>query len=570
MTSVYVADFETTQRGEYACVWLFSIVNIFDRNEIYFGTSIEEFIKLIYDISPKTIFFHNVKFDGIYILDYLMRNGYEHTIERRLKKNEFSTLIGEEGQFYSLSFMGSKGKIQIWDSLKIFNFSAEEIANSFELETKKGSIDYKKYRPDGYIPTQDEYDYVRDDVIIIAEALEIFINDGYTKMTIASNALAKFKSTLEKGEFNYYFPALDANVDGFCRKSYKGGFTYVNPRYQNIDIGKGCVYDMNSMYPYTLYYLPMPVGVPEYFAGSPNWNKLFIIHIHIDRFELKENHIPTIQIKGSFMYSETDYLTEGTDVDLHLTSVDYKLFLDHYNTHGLVEIGGYYFQSKAGLFCKYIDEFMEIKMNTKGGRRQIAKLFLNGLYGKFGAKIDRKRKIPYMEDGVVKFRKTPPEQSKPVYVPLAAFVTSYARDNIIRNAQKVYDRFIYCDTDSLHLVGWDMPNIPIDDTKLGYYKNEGLFTFARFIRPKTYIEEVEEKLSVKCCGMNKEIARTKVTKDNFVEGMVYDGKLKPKIIKGGVILEEVTFTIKKSKPLDKKDNLCYNINEDNVELLDVV
>ena len=194
------------------------------------------------------------------------------------------------------------------------------------------------------------------------------------------------------------------------------------------------------------------------------------------------------------------------------------------------------------MFKDYIDYYMQIKMETKGADRQIAKLFLNGLYGKFGTKPEKRKKYPIMYEGKVKMIMGEKENTGSIYIPVACFVTAWARDNIIRNAQKVYNRFIYCDTDSLHLVGFELPDIPIDDKKLGYYKQESLFRNGKYLRPKTYIEEIDGKLSVKCCGMNKDIAKT-VTQSNFYKGAVFEGKLVPKIVPGGVVLQPTTFTI---------------------------
>ena len=568
--SIYVADFETTVRDNFACVWLSAIINVDNTDEVYYQYSIEEFYEQLYELNPDIVFFHNLKFDGMYLLDFLLRTGFSHTTNRKPKSTEFTTLIGEQGEFYSICFWGKDKPIKIWDSLKIFNFSVEEIAKSFNMDTLKGSIDYDMPRPYGYIPTKEEIKYVLHDVLIVAKAIKMFRDEGHSKMTVASNALNEFKSTINKDEWEYLFPILPPNIDDFCRKSYKGGFTYVNPKYQNKIIKLGCVYDMNSMYPYTLYYKYMPIGTPQYFIGKPSQNKLFIIHIHCEHIKVKKNHIPTIQIKGSFRFVSTDYLTEANDVDLYLTSIDYKLFLDHYEIDELTEIEGYYFESRNDLFRKYIDKFMEQKRTTKGGKRQIAKLFLNGLYGKFGSKIDKISKQPYLdkETNTVKFRRLAPKQSEPLYIPVATFVTSYARDNIIRNAQACYDRFLYCDTDSLHLIGYDVPNIPIHDNELGYYKCEGKFNKARYIRAKTYAEHIrynKEYVSIKCsyntkinklrscifiddfkcAGMSKNIVKSgAVTFDNFVAGSEYEGKLKPKSIPGGVVLEPIPFTIK--------------------------
>lgn len=568
--SIYVADFETTVRDDFACVWLSALINVDNTDEVYYQSSIEEFYEKLYEINPDIVFFHNLKFDGMYILDFLLRNGFSHSQERKPKPTEFTTLIGEQGEFYSLTFWGENKPIKVWDSLKIFNFSVDEIARSFNMDTLKGSIDYNAPRPYGYIPTDEEIKYVYHDVLIVAKAIKMFRDEGHVKMTVASNALSEFKSTINKKDFKYLFPKLQANVDAFCRRSYKGGFTYVNPKYQNKIITLGCVYDMNSMYPYTLYYKDMPVGTPHYFIGKPPNDKLYIIRVHCEKISVKENHIPTIQIKGSFRFVSTDYLTNAEDIDLYLTSVDYKLFLDHYNVVGLTEIEGYSFESRDDLFRVYIDKFMEQKRTSKGGKRQIAKLFLNGLYGKFGSKIEKISKVPYLDDesDVVKFKRMQPKQTEPLYIPIASFVTAYARDNIIRNAQECYDRFLYCDTDSLHLIGYDIPNIPIHDSELGYYKCEGKFIKARYIRAKTYVEQImyQKKYvsikcnhkvivgklrscifldDIKCAGMSKSIVKSGVVNfDNFKAGTEYEGKLKPKAIRGGVVLEEIPFTIK--------------------------
>lgn len=539
---VYVADFETTIRSDFACVWLYSIVNTDNLEEIYYGYSIDQFMQFIYNLSPDIIYFHNLKFDGMYIVDYLLRSDYTTTENKALKDKEFSCLIGDLGQFYSIVIQGNNNRIYIWDSMKIYNFSVKEIAENFHLDISKGEIDYDMPRPEGYVPTKEEIDYVSRDVLIVAQAIHIFRSKGYNKMTIASNALSAYRSTIERGKFRDYFPELNAIQDDFCRRAYRGGFTYVNPKYQDKPIKEGSVYDINSMYPWALYNCPMPYGQPKYFCGKAPEGMLYIRHFYVEYFHIKKDYIPTIQLKNNWRFKDTEYLTEGEEIDLYLTNVDYELFKEHYDYDGLIELEGFAFNSKIGMFKDYIDYYMQIKMESKGADRQIAKLFLNGLYGKFGTKPEKRKKYPIMFENKIKMIMGEKESTGSVYIPVACFVTAWARDNIIRNAQKVYDRFIYCDTDSLHLVGFELPDIPIDDKKLGYYKQESLFRNGKYLRPKTYIEEIDGELSVKCCGMNKEIAKT-VTQDNFYKGAVFEGKLIPKIVPGGVVLQSTTFTI---------------------------
>jgi hypothetical protein len=63
---------------------------------------------------------------------------------------------------------------------------------AFELPISKLEIDYKAYREPGHILTQEEIDYIRNDVSIVAQALSIQNKQGLTKMTAGSNALTKF------------------------------------------------------------------------------------------------------------------------------------------------------------------------------------------------------------------------------------------------------------------------------------------------------------------------------------------------------------------------------------------
>jgi hypothetical protein len=190
---------------------------------------------------------------------------------------------------------------------------------------------------------------------------------------------------------------------------------------------------------------------------------------------------------------------------------------------------------------------MYVKTHSEGAEKFLAKLQLNSLYGKFASNPNVTGKVPFLkEDGSCGFRVGEEEFKDPIYTPMGIFITSWARYTTITTAQKCYDRIIYCDTDSIHLVGADVPNAikdVVDPDKLGYWKHEGTFTRAKFIRQKTYIEEVNGHLEVKCAGMPEAIKKH-VTFDNFKVGFTSFGKLLPKHVDGGVVLVDTEFTIK--------------------------
>ena len=145
---------------------------------------------------------------------------------------------------------------------------------------------------------------------------------------------------------------------------------------------------------------------------------------------------------------------------------------------------------------------------------------------------------------MVRYKYDDPEERDPVYTAMGCFITAYAREKTIRSAQANYDRFIYADTDSLKLVGYDVPDgLEIHDTRLGAWKDEGDFTQSKWIRAKTYMVTVKGKTKVTCAGMPDDVKK-QVTYENFEPGSTFTGKLVPRRYPGGVILEDTTFTIK--------------------------
>lgn len=563
----YVADFETTLNEEDCHVWCFSITKISSADDCYVGNDIDEFFDYIKKLGNVTIYFHNLRFDGQFIIYYLLAHKYTHTTERKLVKNTFTTLISGLGIFYSITVKFENGNIiHFYDSLKKIPLKVKELPKAFGLEEAKGEIDYKKERPNGYIISKEEEEYVKNDTIIVAKSLEHQINEGLTKMTIGSDALNNLKSLIP---FSDYFPVLDNDIDDYIRKSYRGGWTYLNPKFANKDIGKMCVYDVNSLYPSRMRYCLLPYGMPIYFKDKYIKDEkypLYIAHIRAC-FTLKENGLPCVQDKSLRFFSPTEYIREYLNIneplDLYLTSVDLKLFMDMYDIIYIDYIDGYKFQARYDMFNEYIDKWNNVKMEASKsgnkGLRTIAKLLLNNIYGKLATSTKTTRKIPYLkEDGIVGYKTEDDEIRKPVYTACASFITAHARDLTIRSATSCLDLFIYADTDSLHIfdIG-KKPNIAIDDVKLGYFKLESTPVRGRFLRAKTYIEEIyDEKtksyvLDVKCAGMNEDIKKL-VTFDNFHYGFESNLKKHPKLVKGGVILEDIPFTITTPK--------CYNKN----------
>nr|DAE09276.1 MAG TPA: DNA polymerase B [Podoviridae sp. ctdKF3] len=548
----YVADFETTTNENDCHVWAYGTCEVGNIDNTTIGQTIDDFMKWC-STENKIVYFHNLKFDGEFIIHWLFNNGFKYSKEKQEKT--FSCVVSSMGQFYIIEVIFKTGnkkqeKVIFYDSLKKLPFPVRKIAEDFNLPIQKLEIDYNEERNDDHILTEQEIEYVLHDVKIVAMALQIQIEQNLTKITNGSDALNDFKRTISKKQFEINFPILDIQTDKDIRQAYRGGFTYVNPKFQNKDIKNGIVFDVNSLYPSVMYDKPLPYGLPLFFNGQYEHDEMYPLFIQnfTCEFKVKKDYIPTIQLKNNLSYIPNEYITESKEqVNLVLTSVDLELFFEHYDVWNIEYINGWKFKQCVGIFKPYIDKWGKVKKENKGAIRQLAKLMLNSLYGKFGTNPDVTGKIPYLDDeNVVKWKLGEKEMRDPIYIPMGVFITAWARHKTISTAQLCFDRFIYADTDSLHLVGTDIPKAIehiIDDKELGYWAHESTFTRARFIRQKTYIEEIDGKIDVKCAGMPDTI-KSRVTWDNFHKGFKSGGKLLPKRVKGGIILKDTEFTLK--------------------------
>lgn len=553
--NLYACDFETCDNinNDGVRVWAAGIINIETGKFMHFN-SIDKFFEYIAKNLPCKCYFHNLKFDGSYILNYILCKGYKYE-DKISHKGEFNSVISDTGLFYKITIQlkaGSQGRCHIFDSLKIIPLKIQQIPLAFGLKESKGEIDYVKIRPEGYIPTKQEIEYLRHDCSILSSALRIFFKQGVTKMTQAGNAYHEYQELIGgQKTFRRYYPVLNYQDDKEMRQAYRGGFVYCNPDVQEKVVGKGMVLDVNSLYPSVmLEYLPY--GEPKLFCGEYEYDEeypLFIQMIIAD-FKLKERHLPTLQLKHSMQFSPTEYLkdSEGQMVPLVLTNIDLKLFKEHYEIYDIKYARGWKFKQSNIMFDKYIKKWMKIKYDSgvskNYGMKNIAKLFLNSLSGKFGTSKSVASKIPYMNGDKLGFTVTEEKMQDGVYLPVSIFITSIGRYKTISTAQKLYDRFLYSDTDSIHLRGWEEPDVEIDDNKLGCWKIEAKYDKAKYLRAKTYMYKVHNKIKVVCAGMPP-TCHGYVTFDNFNFGKLYPGKLIAKQVKGGMRLEETDFKIKK-------------------------
>ena len=547
------------------------------------------------------LYFHNLKFDGSFILDYLLNHEYQQAYSeesgwlptKEMPRKSFRYLISDMGQWYTIMIKNVDGKlIEIRDSLKLLPFSLREIGKGFKTKHQKLEMEYTGFRYPNCHISEEEKRYIENDVLVLKEGLEIMFKDGHSKLTIGSCCLVEFKKTLLLGKEDYknFFPNLyeipiDKETYGvdsigeFCRRSYKGAWCYLKKGCENTLYKYGCTNDVNSLYPSMMhsesgnYY---PIGEPTLWSGNyiPKEaltnNRFYFIKV-TTKFHIKPNHLPCIQIKKDKRYKSNEWL-ETSDifyngkyyskielltgeiqdiyVTLYLTMIDWELINKHYELTDTTIDCGMWFETEIGLFDDYINIYRKIKMNSEGAKRTEAKLFLNNLYGKMATSPDSSYKTAYLnENKIVAFNTVEAADKVPGYIPIGAAITAYARRFTITAAQANYENFVYADTDSIHCTcaPSEVKGITIHPTKFCCWKTESTWDEGIFIRQKTYIEHVIEEDLEPCEPHYNVKAAGLPAKSNFL------------------LNKSLDYNKDKKLEISEELKIAYKINEDDIK-----
>lgn len=640
----FMCDYETTvyDGQEDTQVWAVAMVEIGDpKDDVKLFTSIWDWWNHVRSIQGSIyIYFHNLKFDGTFILSYLLHEqgygqayginkdgGYHWYKTAEMQNNTLKYSISDRGVWYTITVRVDGRTIEIRDSLKLLPLSVDKIGKSFCKERRKLDLEYRGYRFPGCPIPKKEQPYIKNDVLIPKEALEEMFEEGHDKLTIGACCMSEYKKIFGIKEFKQTFPDLSKmeaapwtlfkSADEYIRKAYSGGWTYLKSGCENIIYEHGCTADVNSLYPSVMH----SDSGNEYPYGSPIWwkgaipeealkdHRFYYVRVRM-KFKIKPGHLPFIQIKNNLLYPVHTHLSTSAFYDrksgayfdyyefngkleevkptLTFSKPEWELIQEHYHIIDLEVLDGCWFHARAGMFDDYINHWSKIKQTSTGGRREIAKLYLNNLYGKFGANTNSSYKMVYFDEaGAIHYKVIEEYEKTPGYVAVGAAVTAYARRFTITAAQKNYKHFIYADTDSIHcdcrpdqLVG-----VPIHETKFNHWKIEMEWERGLFVRQKTYIETAGDDWVVKCAGMpdtckelflatleetdteireeqgfqflyrsGKKVAKikdeyqeflsVKRTLSDFKVGLTVPGLLKNTQIPGGTLLKEGIYTMK--------------------------
>ena len=510
------------------------------------------------------------KYDGKFIIYWLINNQFKQKLMlNNLKNNEFYVQKSQMTGIMLICFKYKNRVFYMKDFCKIIPTSIEKLGKMLQFEKQSGieecyGLTLEQIKEQFGTEMLNKYiEYAKIDALILDKGInEKFgkINKNVKAPRIVSCAgisLKEFKKSLNpyKQKTKDYYVANKImqpffNVkkeDWIYKKHYCGGFTYLNPKYQNqvVDV---YYYDINSSYPAIM---QGDIAYERVYGAKKYQNNVVQLWcIRFKKCKLKEGCIPIIrhyiqknieiEFNNKIYYTKEVFAKEVNNLENNYYF--WKEELDWINQFYDVEfdiVQIYYYQTKP--FTKeFIDYYSTIKVEANKKRKDqdlseddkiyydamygFSKIIQNSLYGKFASKTlyenvyyspkiyQKNAVIPIDSDTffVVKKVRSNPVLNHYEYVGwtlkdlinesnkefennsiVSSYITMKGRVKLYEMIEHIgIDNFVYCDTDSIvSLIEFDKQYI--DANEYGKWKLEyGCKTTFKALAPKLYTNAV--------------------------------------------------------------------------------
>lgn len=527
--------------------------------------SLETFAEWVVKQKSKTILYaHNAKGYDAYLLGAYFVQKTLTTPEKIIKR-------GSKTMYMKV------GNVSFIDSLNHFGGSLQSQVATFGLKCgDKGYFPYRFYTKEnrkyvGEIPSENWFDipekdedkaefsewyldqlifsyfepydihrecvkYCVQDCRILAEALNVYRNglkeitglDPLFSITIASYAMKVYRAKFMKAGT---FSILERGEYEFAKRAMQGGRTNAlkflwEVRDEDLLLGKYIDYiDVVSLYPTVQRYDDMPVGTPtieHYDALDAQVNSEIVANcfglVECDIVPPKDLRLPLLLQKQGGKLVET--LEDMTKVVYTSVELQKAISLGYQITR-VYCIHRYTRSNEA--FAEYVETFIRVKKENDNnpGKKAIAKMMLNSLWGKFGQNDDmtfckyftdpaewynlvkRENKKEVLISGVegdftfdlsVIFAKFEELNKKHMSLTntnmtVAAFTTANARVRLYNEMSRIgIDRLLYHDTDSIVYIRDPAGYNTVTGNELGMFKLENKTPIVKYcaLGPKTW------------------------------------------------------------------------------------
>lgn len=394
----------------------------------------------------------------------------------------------EKGMTFILSISKDKHRIKCMSIQNWYPESVDSLGSYIGLP--KLEVDFEKST------TEELKAYCRRDTEILVRAFQKYIEFikvhdlGNFKVSRASQSLTTFRHRFLTHDILFHAAEHVADLE---RLAYYGGRCeafYIG----DLPPGRYLYLDINSMYPYVMKTLPVPIRLKAYVERP------FVLYIQ-----------DKVKKYGVVCEAELD-----TPDPMYAAKVDgftcfptgrFTAYLNTEGTRRALEAGHIKSIKRAALynmevvFRDYIDFFYTLRMKYRAAGDKLfdvtAKYFMNSLYGKFGQQKDTvtektpcdlndlyRREVYHIDTGEHSIEQAifgafqrfqGKEDTTNTFTAVSAHVTEYGRFMLYDIIERIgRDRVLYCDTDSVIIPEPELDSVSdiFDPDTLGALKIE--------------------------------------------------------------------------------------------------
>lgn len=439
--NIFFADFETcTRYTEYfkkyqdttLLLWVAKKLN--GHNE-ELGTNLREFINYFrYQANNSKkyfCYFHNLNWDGDFILKWLASHEFKAINPEDFKKSKDSnvfTFMRQGRQIYKIQIRlnnhrNKPFKLIFMCSYKILSAPVESLGQALGIakhnEDTLNPEFYNQEPKNNYLDYPVEFiEYAKRDVEIIRQSFINFQNNidklveerwflspvnfekCFTIGAIAFNLQEQYIKHYSKNrpEIIQGFK-IDYETHKLAGKIFFGGITQFNPKYQNLilECKNGGGFDVNSMYPYAMTQL-LPYGPLKCFKKEiPKGKYLEYWEMHIESAISYNNNFLCLvnwnKLNKEGNFNNNRYVTSMFNFKCFYLKEEFEELKKFYKFEGITIINRYW-AAADNYLNDYVNDLYKLKEHyNKLGQKANAltyKTAMNGSYGKHATRTDFK------------------------------------------------------------------------------------------------------------------------------------------------------------------------------------
>ena len=453
-------------------IWQFSINDV-----VYYGRTWDEFKQFIERLEKnskkkKLVFVHNLSFEFQFFRSVFK---IKSVFSRKSRKVMKCSLLD-----YNITFQCS---------LFMSGVKLAKLPEIYGLSVKKmdGDLDYSKIRTSITPLTEAELGYCEHDCLVLYEYIKKELLTYETVFKIPLTMTGKVRRELQNllmKDYKYrneVRKAINIKPSVYNRliEAFAGGYTHANYIYSDEVIKDVDSYDEASAYPYVMVTRKFPMRafkeckITSVSDMLPQFAYLVRVRFKKIRCKYYNNFISAskcLTIAGATL--DNGRVIRARELTITLTDIDFRFFCDTYTFESCEVLESYYslYSYLPEQFVRFILEKYYYKTKYKGVKGKelfyaLEKAKYNSLYGMTVTNMIRDEVLYDNLTGwsektlsdVDIFDKLIEELSKSfLSFAWGVWITSYARDNLLRRVVDLDQYILYCDTDSAKVIeGYD-------------------------------------------------------------------------------------------------------------------